>query len=232
MAHWTSSGFQQYATGRIHACFLPMHNERGKSMLFFAGNGGIGWEVLASNFYSQFSALAENGIAVASGGTLTSWGNDTVTDEYQDLADYLTSRYGHQTTTVDVYGGSMGGCCALNFARRFPSMVEKIGLVIPMLDLEQFYDDNAGFRTEIDAAYVNHAGFLAALPTHNPMEFAASIDHETHIWYSTTDTLCPPANMTAFEALAPNCTKTSIGAVGHNGDNTVLSGADIAAWFA
>lgn len=232
MAHWTSLGLGQYATNRVHSCFVPLYNQRGKSMLFFPGNGGAGYEILASNFYSQFAALANNGVALATGYTGGTWGNDTNTDEFDALGDYFTSRYGQQTDSLYLYGGSMGGCAALNFARRFPNRVEKIGLVIPMLDLGAFYTNNPAFQAEIDAAYGNHAGFLAALPTHNPMAFASDIDVPVHIWYSTNDTLCPQAWMSQFEALAPDCTKTSMGAVGHNGDNTVLSGADIAAWFA
>jgi len=234
MGRHTSTGLGQYHAGRRHVAFLPNSGRFLHAMLFCTGNAASATATLASNFYGQFSALADAGIAVICGDLSSdgkSWGNDASTTELEELRAYLTSQYGHPAATVSLLGGSMGGLTGLNYYRRFPAKVTRIGLIIPAIDLQQFHD-NATFTAEINTAYTNQAGFDAAVGTHSGLAIADDIAVDTKIWYSTDDPLCDAADVLALDAANNFTTIESLGAVGHNGDLSVLPAQSILDWFA
>jgi dienelactone hydrolase len=126
-----------------------------------------------------------------------------------------------------IYGGSMGTTAAMNYARRFPARVACVVAVLPVMDVEDVRANNrSNLAAPIEAAYGGLAGWNAARPTHNPIEFAASLAGVPMLLcYSTNDPIALAGFVASFAAaVGPSCTTLSMGAAGHT-----FFGLDLAA---
>lgn len=158
------------------------------------------------------------------------FGNTDAIDSVDKCYNYLVSNYGCRSDKVVLLGMSMGGLAVCNWARTNVSKVAAIAMVTPAVDLQMAHDINAGYSTEVDAAFTDHAGFLAAKPTFSPVQFAATLSSiPVRIWYSDNDNMITYSSLTTFASAHGNTTLTSIGAQGHNPSGA--QGSDIADWF-
>lgn len=172
-------------------------------------------------------------VAADVGGTAT-WGNDTAIAAVDTLVAHMGSTWNTRTTTVAFYGISMGALLALNWALRNPTKISALALLAPVVSLQGIHDrDPAGATASIETAYTDGAGYLAALPTHDPSTAAnlvalRALAPRTRLWYSTDDTTVVPAEVLAYAA-ATGCALDSMGAVGHA--STLLAQGTAAQWL-
>lgn len=173
------------------------------------------------------------GAAADLGGAAT-WGNDLALDALDALVDHMASTYSTRSTVVAFYGLSMGALLALNYAMRDPSKVAALALVAPVVSLEGIHDrDPNGAAASIETAYTNEAGYLAALPTHDPSTAAnlvtlGQLAARTRLWYSTDDTVVDPSEVLTY-AGATGATLDSMGAIGHA--STAIAQRTAAQWL-
>jgi hypothetical protein len=154
------------------------------------------------------------------GGSL--WGNDALNAAIDDQIAWGAATYGTSDQQVAFYMTS-GGAPALNWVWRNPDKVVACALVIPAVDLQGIHDRDPagiGIAASIEAAYGGAAGYLAALPTHDPSHpdntaQLAEMSDRIRLWYSTTDNVIDPAEIAAFAA-ATGITAVSVGAQGHS----------------
>lgn len=140
---------------------------------------------------------------------------------------------------VHLIGGSGGVAAALNYARANPGNVASIYGMVPLVDIEDVYNNRTDVditQAEIDAAYTDHAGFLAAMPARNPSRAgnqAALAGIPIRLAYSTNDPYITVASVlgyvAAVNAAGGNATAFSMGAVGH--DTPGLDPYDCARFF-
>lgn len=170
-------------------------------------------------------APAEVGIPTISGdygGQL--WGNDTAIGRLDEAWAYLQSK-GAVSSQVFLLGISMGALLVLNWARLNLSKVRAICLLTPGIDLANIHDvTRLDLTAEIDAAYGGSAGYMAALPTHSPSQYAAALAGGPPIrsYYSTDDPSITPQTVLDFSA-ASGGEAISLGAVGHSAGALVRS---------
>lgn len=81
------------------------------------------------------------------------WGNSTMMDRLDTL--YANSQESlFAPSKVHMYAVSMGGLCALNWAKANPTLVQSIVLVVPALNPQRIYDDNtASLQASISTAW-------------------------------------------------------------------------------
>lgn len=147
-------------------------------------------------------ALAGYPVVGSDEGGFATWGNDTAIARADDDIRYAESAaVGASAPDVLLLGVSMGNLAMTNWARTHLSRVRGLVHLIPALDLAYHHDhDTLGVAAaEIDAAYGGHAGYLAALPTHSPIEYAATMARTpAAIFYATNDTIAPPASILPY----------------------------------
>lgn len=163
------------------------------------------------------------------------WGNDTVQSGIGSSWGYLRTEKGAKADKALLYGASMGGLCALNWARANPTLVAAVALLIPVVDLADMHDSNrGGYAASIEAAYTNLAGYTAAVAAHNPAVHAsdfASIPIKA--WYSGNDPVALPGPVTSFVSGAGSASAVNMGNLGHSTVGAPAStGSDIAAFLA
>lgn len=95
-------------------------------------------------------------------------------------------------------------------------------MTVPGTHIDNVHDENrSGLADEIEAAYGSAAAWETAKTTRDPISIATDLTAiPMRLWYSTDDTLCLPAEVTAFASLA-GATATSIGAAGGHSISTL-----------
>lgn len=199
------------------------------------------WQLAAR--FGQPDAIARRRFICVGTDSGSTWGNDTAMAYYADGHDILqrlpssltasgTAGAGAKAGKIGLYGNSMGGTGALNYAKRHLAQISCIALVCPAVDVELFRATNGGgFGTaSVEAAYTNNATWQAARPTRNPVEFAAELAAIPIIIFSASDDpLIPPSTHTAFAAAHGNTEIVNMGAVGHT--FTAAPPEDVADWM-
>ena len=153
-------------------------------------------------------------------GGLSSWGNDACVAAVTALITYMGANYGTKTNQVALYGTSMGGATALNWAMRNPTKVVALALSNPVVALQGIHDRNPiGVASLIETAYTDLAGYTAALPTHDPSHIAnrdvvKALGPRTRIWYAPDDTVIAQSEVLAYAGFT-GCELSSVGNVGH-----------------
>lgn len=169
----------------------------------------------------QIGAAGVTAIGSDCGG-LSPWGNATMVTSIDNQISWAAANYGTRTDLVAFYLRS-AGASALNWIWRNPSKLAGAALCIPAVSLQGLHDRDPGgigIQASIDAAYTNHAGYVAALPTRDPshvdnMAQLAPLASKIQIWYSGDDGTCIPAEVTAFAA-GTGIVANNIGNVGHS----------------
>lgn len=168
-------------------------------------------------------------------GGLSTWGNDDSIDAVDDLITWLGANYGTDTARVALYGTSMGGATALNWAMRNEAKVVALALSNPVVSLEGIHDrDPIGIAALIETAYTDEAGYLAALPTHDPSHIdnrvtVKALGARTRIWYAVGDNVIDEDEVTTYGGFT-GCELTETGAGGHSLTDAGQRG--IALWLA
>lgn len=153
-------------------------------------------------------------------GGVSTWGNDAALTSRTNLFNWVpTASLGVTTDKVVLFGGSMGTIVNWNWARANLSKVAAIVSVIGIPDVEAARAGNRNSVAQglVETAYTNNAGWQAARPTHNPIQFAASLAGIPMLdFYSEDDPFSTPAEHQAFAAaVGSSCTTVSMGAVQH-----------------
>ena len=90
---------------------------------------------------------------------------------------------------------------------------------IGLAQINTIVGDLAGNSRLIEAAYTNQAGYLAALPTHDPShannrDVVKALGPRTRIWYAPDDTVIAQSEVLAYAGFS-GCELSSVGNVGH-----------------
>jgi pimeloyl-ACP methyl ester carboxylesterase len=205
-----------------------------RPLLGFHGRGGTYATQGTFEIPDLYLELAEeHDFIVVTGdwGGATNWGNPTTAVGAVAGALTLLDGLGVDTTTVDLYGGSMGALTACNWARGNTASVRTLALVAPATNLPYFHDTFLGgtYATEINTAYGDSSAYTAALPTSNPLQYAATdLNGEgfpIKVWYSTGDEVVRPIDTTDFATAAGASISTLSGAPVHA--NAQATNADV-----
>jgi hypothetical protein len=170
----------------------------------------------------------------------TDFGNAASLTAITDLLGWSAAQYGTRTDKVGYMGGSMGAFRALNHIRYNPSILAACALAIPALDLQGIHDRNPlGVAATLEAAYGGHAGYLAALDTHDPgrhPELYIPVADRITLWYGADDLVTTAAEVEAF-ATGSGVDARNQGNIGHTGPGDPNLGdamyfQEIVDWFA
>lgn len=228
---FSTYGSGQAISGQPHSVswgrlFKPSTGNRG--VVFCPGHLGTALSYLTNDAVTaaMTKALAEVGIPVASLPHGANWGNSTAQGYVGNIRAYGQTNWGFSAGTVDLIGGSAGAALALNWAKANPTLVRRIALFIPAVDLQDIHaNDRGGYASSIATAW----GGGAPADANNPADNAASFTGvPIKCWYSTDDPICVPAAVTAF-CTAAGATAVSLGAQGHA--ITGLNVADVVSFF-
>lgn len=170
-------------------------------------------------------ALADRGIPCLSAdwGGINTWGNDASIARAGDGFTYLTTTAAGfaQAKSDKVVGAgfSMGAEVLLNWAVRNLSKVAALALGIPATNMDEMHDRGVS-AAAMETAYGGSVGYEAALATHDPINFAASLAGiPIKIWYGNpdTDAVINPTAVEAFAAaVGSSCQLRSMGSIAHN----------------
>jgi|GEM_PF-1502993 len=169
--------------------------------------GGIAWTTYPGR-WATLNAIARRSTILSSdlGGNAT-WGNDTVKAAITSAWNYLKTVPGVATDRVSLICQSMGATGGIAWAADNPSLVDRIVLMIPALNLLDIRN-NSSYQADIDAAYGGAYSEAAYGATHNPLTIATAgklAGIPIQLWYGDTDTLCKPEYALQFAAAAGNC---------------------------
>lgn len=181
-----------------------------------------------------FRKLANLGFVCASAdfGGGSNWGNDEGHLSIPEALTFLNGKFGTSTTSYAMVMFSMGNLYGLNRIWRFPAQLKVGAMVIPAVNLQNIHDRNVlGMEASIDAAYTNHAGYLAGLATHSPAlnaSLVAPVGSKIKCWRSSDDNVTFAAEVDAF-CTAAGITRVDLGAVGHS--TTGMNMMDLFEWI-
>ncbi len=199
-------------------------------VLVFHGAGGTAFNSMDSSTAGQlqiFQRLSEVYPTVsADWGGASNWGNDTAISRVTSGQTYIqgsTASCRAKSGKVMLVGLSMGFTTACNWARANLSQVACIVGIIPANDVNDMVTNNrGGTAAGINAAYGGTYSESTDGPTHNPTNYAASLNVPIKLWYSDSDTVVVPSTVTNFVAHAPNASAVDVGSQGHS-EATMLS---------
>lgn len=156
--------------------------------------------------------LTKDGRPVASCDPGQLWGNATAQGRVSSLRTYGQSTWGFAAGTVDLIGFSMGTAAVLNWAKANPTLVGKIALILPAVDVQDIHANNRGNHA---ATIATAWGGSAPSDANNPADNTADLSAFDHaIWYSTDDPVCVQSVVTTY-GTAVGAEMHSLGAVGH-----------------
>lgn len=210
MAVGASRGVGLYVAGEGHTCVVGRYykpDQKVRPAIYFTGGPGDDRDFLtAAGSGSQIAPrLAEKGIPVISAafGGANQWGNDTAQTRIGQAWAQIKSQLNPRQDKFIAIGVSKGALAMLNYARNNPANVAAIVGIVPVVNLANFYSDNATAQASIDAAYTDHAGYLAALAAHDPAQNTAAHQSQaipTKLIYGSADPSVRPADVAAFSA--------------------------------
>lgn len=221
-----------YQAGQTHSLAwnrLYKRNGSRRGMIWGGGGGGTDLSVFAAGM-GNVRAWLKRRIPVGTFNTDWTWGNDTSLARVTDLRSYLVAQGDFASGKFNLAAGSMGAIIALNYLRHHPENLNAVAISVPAVSLEWHHDN--GYETEIDAAYGDHAGYLAALSTHSPYHAPAEYASvPLRAWISDNDTTAPTALAQEFIDAVPGATRVSLGAVGHGSASTWPVADEMADFF-
>lgn len=147
------------------------------------------------------------------------WGNDTVLTRFDSILSWAASNLpGVTTSSVYIWGSSMGNWTALRCAADRSSQVRAVVANVPVCDINDIRNRNAlGARANIDAAW--GVTYPTALPSNADLltraQGGALAGLPWKAFSSSGDTVCPPSTVTAM-----------VSAIGATASNVVVSSAE------
>jgi predicted alpha/beta hydrolase family esterase len=170
---------------------------------------------------SLFQNLCELGryvFSASTGSTLTNWANAEAISRMTDLYNWSLSVSGYTGTKVHIVAESMGHAVACRWAAANPTKVFTITGIIPVTGIQWCRDNNAGLRTQIDAAW--GVTYPAALPAgadpftdSTQTSVLATIPWQGYA--SSDDTAAAPLANTQAWGTTVGGVVSSLGALGH-----------------
>ena len=138
------------------------------------GNNDTAFTAFINNFVNAGYAVCDiNGIGT---GVQSTWGAPRAVQAYRKLYEYVTKHFNVQDK-LNIYGFSMGGIVALNFAANNRDIVKCVAIAAPVTSLfDQVYNWNKG-RKETLAAFYNFT-----LPSGFVFSDGAATAEEIQIW--------------------------------------------------
>jgi pimeloyl-ACP methyl ester carboxylesterase len=182
-----------------------------------------GWTTTCDYYADDLTAGAEGqpvgldlsaygyGMLAASVTMGSTWGNASIRADVSQLVANMRGGV-WPDGKVHLFGVSMGGVTAYNWAIRNIEKVASICTVLPVIDMQSIYDRDPilFMKASISAA---HGG--RPPDSENPASSPRALGRvPNRIYYSTDDTVTPAAETTAF-ASAIGAELVSMGAVGH-----------------
>lgn len=128
-----------------------------------------------------------------------SWGNLTAMDRITEAVAIARNGLGATTAPVALLGLSMGGCNALNWAKRNLADTACVVGVVPASDISDIHTNNrAGLTSQINTAHSTWTEGTRGTD-HNPATFASSglAGLAYQAWGATSDSICLPATVEA-----------------------------------
>lgn len=168
-------------------------------------------------------------IAPYAGGN--TWGNDTAMSRVTEAVAYGRANLGASEAPAVLLGFSMGGCNALNWAKRNRADTACVVGVVPVSDVTDIHTNNrSGLAAQINAAHSTWTE-VGRGADYNPATFAATDLAGLHYqaWGATSDTSCLPATVEAVcTAIGGTATYTEVAgdhnsAIGAVNTSTVTS---------
>lgn len=208
-------------------------------IIYVRGFFGNGWSLRRGTpaDYAPWSDIADTvGTVVAAadysgGAAATTWATDLVYTRIDALITWMGTNLGTRTDRVIICGDSMGSLEALNWAWRNAGRVVAIYLRAPIVRFADFWTANAVFQGVIDAAWGNHATWLAGLPTHDPVQNMGALTvlgPRTLLQYTGQDELIPPTWVTDYAATTGAMLHY---APGNHAANALAPGGPVAEWL-
>lgn len=200
-------------TGVLHA-----HGAEG------APPGGIAWMGVSSRWAVMREVSSRAPVFSSELGGNYTWGNDLALSRMTAAYNYLQTLPGVSSGKVSLLAQSMGATTAVAWAKANPAKVDRIALMIPVINLLDIRN-NSGYQADIDAAYGGTYSEASFGATHNPLTIAQAgglAGIKVQMWYGTTDTLCKPEFSVQFAAaLGANCDPRPLS--GGHAEETVAS---------
>lgn len=217
-------GSGEYQASEAHYFMTPKGQKRDGSLtgvLLCHGHNDTALIPTATNDWLKIPRrLVEAGLPVMAAdlGGIATWGNDTAQTRVATAFSFMQTSLGVRSDRLLLLGMSMGHQLAANFALNNLAVVKAIGGVFPVVNLPNM---RGSYGTEIDTAYTDNAGYTAALPTHNPDQYAASLSTPSYLLYSTGDTVVLPADVVSYEAALPSGQLATIASAGAHATATI-----------
>jgi hypothetical protein len=140
--------------------------------------------------------LASVGFPVGCVSVGNTWGNDASRALMDELWETMIADHDADSDSVILHGDSMGTFTSYGWGADKPVLC--YSSVGGLVDGDTAY---AQFGSDFDTAYGSEAAWLAAKPTHDPMELAIANVFDgvpVKLWGGTLDTNAPVADMDAF----------------------------------
>lgn len=185
---------------------------------------GMAWMSLSGRWGIMREVASRTPMLCPELGGNSTWGNDTALARMTASYNYLQTLPGVSPGKVSLLAQSMGGTTAVAWARANPSKVDRIAMLIPVINLLDVRD-NSSYQAAIDAAYGGAYSEATYGATHNPLTIALAgglAGIKVQLWYGATDTLCKPEFALQFAAaLGSNCDARRMG--GGHAEETVAN---------
>lgn len=221
MSLCTTRGVGAYVASEAHTAAYGRFYVRQatRPVIFFTG-GASGDRDFLDNGASANQLtprLVEMGVPIISAdfGGPNLYGNDTTQTRIGQIWTYVKTLMDTKTDKFIGIGVSKGFTALANYTRNNPNNVAALVGIVPGVSLTNVYADNASLQAGIDAAYTDHATFLTALPTHDPLlntATHASQGTPMKLIWGDSDTTVRPADIATFASAVGASTKILAGA--------------------
>lgn len=188
-------------------------SERGVLAISGATGTETQWFDIDFLFHEMRTMTDHFGFPVAGIGSYNYWGNQALMDRMLGVKDHHTEDSGlfRDTARVHLLGISAGGLAALNFAYHYPELVKSVCIVIPVVDVQDIYDNNrSGFQSVINTAYGGRPG-----DEWNPASHPEALRSVPTLIYASEDDPVTPWSVTEAYVEDSGAELVSMGAINH-----------------
>lgn len=164
--------------------------------------GGIAWTGLVNRKAIMAAVTADATMLCSDIAGNATWGNPAVLSAMSTARTFLLSQPGVSAGKVNILAQSMGAVAALAWAAANPTLVNRIALIIPVLNLTDVRN-NSSYQQDINLAYGGLYSEATHGSSHNPLTLAQAgklTSTSIKMWYGSTDTLCKPEFVSQFVA--------------------------------